>query len=90
MIVELLSLSFLTYGQPRCTVVDGTGFLPSDAPMTITLDIKPEVEAELARQTAAQGRAIEAVAAPLLESVVNPAPIRKRLVNRLAWPRAGC
>jgi hypothetical protein len=29
------------------------------APMTLTLDIRPEVQAELARQAAAQGRAIE-------------------------------
>jgi hypothetical protein len=35
--------------------------------MTITLDITPEVQAELARQATAQGRALEAVAASLLE-----------------------
>jgi hypothetical protein len=40
--------------------------------MTITVDIRPEVEAELARQAAAQGRAIEAVAAALLEGAVHP------------------
>jgi len=40
--------------------------------MTITLDIRPEVEAELARQAAAQGRAIEVVAAALLEGAVHP------------------
>ena len=40
--------------------------------MTITLDIKPEVQAELARQAAVQGRPVEAVAAALLESVVHP------------------
>jgi hypothetical protein len=39
--------------------------------MTITLDIRPEVEAELARQAAAQGRAIEVVAAALLEDAVD-------------------
>lgn len=39
--------------------------------MTITLDINPEVQAELARQAAAQGRAIEAVAAHLLEAAVQ-------------------
>ncbi len=39
--------------------------------MTITLDIRPEVEAELARQAAAQGRPIEAVAATLLEESVH-------------------
>ena len=40
--------------------------------MTITLDIKPEVQAELTRQAIAQGRAIEAVAAALLEEAVHP------------------
>jgi hypothetical protein len=34
--------------------------------MTITVDIRPEVQAELARQAAASGRAIEAYAASLL------------------------
>jgi hypothetical protein len=40
-------------------------------PMTITLDIRPELRAELARQAAAQGRAIETVAATLLEEAVH-------------------
>lgn len=39
--------------------------------MTITLDINPEVQAELARQAAAQGRAIEVVATTLLEEAVH-------------------
>jgi hypothetical protein len=39
--------------------------------MTITLDIRPEVQAELARQAAAQGRAIESYAAALLEQAVH-------------------
>lgn len=39
--------------------------------MTITLDIRPEVQAELARQAAAQGRAIETVATALLEEAVQ-------------------
>ena len=39
--------------------------------MTITLDIKPEVQAELARQAAMQGRALEAVATALLEEAVH-------------------
>ena len=39
--------------------------------MTITLDIKPEVQAELARQAAAQGRAIEAIAVALLKEGVQ-------------------
>jgi len=40
--------------------------------MTLTLDIRPEVQAELARQAAAQGRPIESVAASLLEQAVRP------------------
>ena len=44
--------------------------------MTITLDIQPEIQAAIARQAAAQGRAIEDVAAALLESAVNPALAR--------------
>lgn len=39
--------------------------------MTKTLDIRPELEAELARKAAAQGRAIEAVATALLEEAVH-------------------
>ena len=41
--------------------------------MTITLEIRPEVEAELARRATAQGRDIEAVATTLLEQAVSPA-----------------
>ena len=40
--------------------------------MTITVDIRPEVQAELARQADAQGQPIEVVAAALLEGAVNP------------------
>jgi hypothetical protein len=40
--------------------------------MSITLDIRPEVQAELARQAAAQGRSLEAYAASLLEEVAHP------------------
>jgi hypothetical protein len=39
--------------------------------MTLTLDIRPEVQAELARKAAAQGRAVEAVATALLEEAVH-------------------
>ncbi len=39
--------------------------------MTITVDIRPEVEAELARQAAARGRALEVHAATLLEDAVH-------------------
>jgi hypothetical protein len=43
--------------------------------MAITLDIRPEVQAELARQAAIQGRAIEDVAAALLDNAVHqPSP----------------
>jgi hypothetical protein len=39
--------------------------------MTITVDVRPEVQAELARQAAVQGRPVELVAAALLESAVH-------------------
>jgi hypothetical protein len=39
--------------------------------VTITVDIRPEVQAELARQAAAHGRAIEAYVASLLEEAVH-------------------
>ncbi len=39
--------------------------------MTITVDIKPEVQAELARQAAARGRVVEAYVASLLEEAVH-------------------
>ena len=39
--------------------------------MTITVDIKPEVAAELARQAAFRGRPVEAYAASLLEEAVQ-------------------
>ena len=39
--------------------------------MTITVDIRPEVQAELARQAAARGRALEAHAASLLEEAAH-------------------
>lgn len=39
--------------------------------MTITVDIRPEVHTELARQAAARGRPVEAYAASLLEEAVH-------------------
>ncbi len=39
--------------------------------MTITIDIRPEVQAELARQAAEHGRALEAHAARLLEDAAH-------------------
>jgi hypothetical protein len=41
-------------------------------PVTITLDIRPEVQAELERQAALQGRAIESLATALLEGALHP------------------
>jgi hypothetical protein len=43
--------------------------------VTIIVEIKPEIEAELARQAAAQWRAIEARAASLLEEAVRVHPV---------------
>lgn len=39
--------------------------------MTITVDIRPEIQAELAKQAAARGRAVESYAASLLEEAVH-------------------
>lgn len=39
--------------------------------MTITIEIKPEIQAELARLAAAHGRPIESYAAALLEEAVH-------------------
>ena len=39
--------------------------------MTIIVDIKPEVQAELARQAAAHGMGIDAYAASLIEEAVH-------------------
>jgi hypothetical protein len=57
--------------------------------MTITLDITPEVKAELARQAAAQGREVESYAASLLEEAVHlpaahPAAPAKDMVELFA------
>ena len=43
--------------------------------MTITIEIKPEVEAELATQAAACGMDVPAYAATLLEQAAQPAPV---------------
>src|SRR5271166_5732938 len=42
--------------------------------MTITVDIRPEVQAELASQAAAHGRPIEAYVASLLEDATRISP----------------
>jgi hypothetical protein len=47
--------------------------------MTITVDIRPEVQAELARQASAQGRAVEAYAASLLEQAAHHAAMVGKL-----------
>jgi len=41
--------------------------------VTITVEIKPEIQAELARQAAVRGRALEAHAARLLEEAAQRA-----------------
>ena len=57
--------------------------------MTITVDIRPEVQAELARQAARHDMAIDAYAASLLEEAVHlpvahPAPAAKDMVELFA------
>jgi len=44
--------------------------------MTLTIEIKPEVEAELAAQAAARGMDVKAYAASLLEQAAQP-PVRE-------------
>ena len=44
--------------------------------MTITVDITPEVKAELTRQAAAQGRPVEVYAASLLEEALHVSTMR--------------
>jgi hypothetical protein len=61
--------------------------------MTITVDIKPEVEAELARPAASLGKPVEAYAATVLEEAVHlpsahPVPVAKNMVELFA-PRRG-
>jgi len=56
--------------------------------MTITVDIRPEVEAELSRQAALRGRPVEAYAATLLEEAIHlPAeatePLRGKSLREL-------
>jgi hypothetical protein len=43
--------------------------------MTITLHIRPEIEAELARQAELAGRALETYAAALLEDAIRVPPL---------------
>jgi hypothetical protein len=52
--------------------------------VTITVDITPEVEAELARQATARGRAVEAHAAALLEEALHlPERVERLRQDRL-------
>jgi len=58
--------------------------------VTITVDIRPEVQAELARQAAAHGLAIEAHAASLLEEAVHvPADTKPRAFDKERAQAAG-
>jgi hypothetical protein len=57
--------------------------------MTITLDIRPEIEAELSRQAAAQGLGIDEYAVTLLEEAaqvisVKPSSSAKDMVELFA------
>lgn len=56
--------------------------------MMITVDVRPEVEAELARQASMRGRPVEAYVAALLEEAVHlppaPAPVAKNMVELFA------
>jgi hypothetical protein len=57
--------------------------------MIITVEIKPEVQAELARQAASNGKPVEDYAASLLEQAIqlppaHSAPLAKDLVELFA------
>jgi hypothetical protein len=56
--------------------------------MTITVEVRPEVGAELARQASMHGRPVEAYVATLLEEAVHlppaPAPVAKNMVEIFA------
>jgi hypothetical protein len=53
--------------------------------MTITVDVRPEVQAALARQAASRGSVIEAYVASLLEEAVQlPAPFDKERAQAAA------
>jgi hypothetical protein len=54
--------------------------------MTITVEIRPEVQAALARQAAAHGRAVEAHAASLLEDAVHLPANKEQPVRRKRLP----
>ena len=54
--------------------------------MTITVDVRPEVQAELARQAASRGRAIEAYAQRLAEEIgLVASHAGKRKVTHIHW-----
>ena len=58
--------------------------------MTITVDIRPEVQAELGRQAAAQGRAIEAYVESLIEEAVDlPSEANPPVFNKEPAQAAG-
>jgi hypothetical protein len=52
------------------------GIMVKEAAITITLDIRPETQDELARQAAAQGLDIGAYAANLLEEAAHAASVK--------------
>jgi hypothetical protein len=57
--------------------------------MIIAVDVRPEVEAELARQAALSGRPVEAYAATLLEEAAHlppssPTPVARNMVELFA------
>ena len=58
--------------------------------MTITVDIKPEVQAELARQAASNGKPLEDYAASLLEEAVQlPAIPPEKTLDEVFAPIRG-
>ena len=56
--------------------------------MTITVEVRPEVEAELARKDSMRGRPVEAYVATLLEEAVHLQP-SPRPQEETARPKGG-
>ena len=58
--------------------------------MTITIDVRPEVQSELARQAASSGKPVEAYAASLLEEAVHlPATPPGKTLEEVFAPVSG-
>ena len=69
---------------PEILAYDATGHNDKEAaPLTITLDIRPEIEAELAATARGRGLSAEEYARQILEQALASATARKPLALRI-------